>query len=90
MKDLQQTLTSFNPNILLLLMSYGVSRFKFLSMCWYRSMKPFQTNLNLVIIFFNRMNGSFPVVAFSSNDLMWIKTSKKIFFYIYNSIIFDD
>ena len=52
MKDLQQTLTSFNPNILLLLMSYGVSRFKFLSMCWYRSMKPFQTNLNLVIIFF--------------------------------------
>ena len=78
-KYLQKTLNSMNDFLLLILMSYVGSCFKLLRMHWYRSMKPFRTNLKLVIkkhlcTFYN----SCPGVKFSSNCVMLNGMSKYI------------
>ena len=48
-KYLQQTLNSINEFLLSLVMSYVGYCFKLLRMSWYKMMKPFRTNLKLVI-----------------------------------------
>ena len=49
MKDMKQKLNSMNEFLILLVMSYVVSGLKILRMSSYTSMKPFCTNLELVI-----------------------------------------
>ena len=89
MKYLQQTLNSMNAFLLSLLMSYVGSWFKLLRISWYRSIKPFQTNLKLVIKkYLCSLHESFPRVDSSSNDVMLIETSKYISSYNINSISF--
>ena len=71
MKYLKQTLSSINAFLLSLMMSYVGSQFKLLRMSWYRSMKLFQTKLNLVInTYLCIWNEYFPEVYSSSNDLV--------------------
>ena len=90
MKYLQQTLNSMNAFLLLLVMSYVVSHFKLLRMPWYRSMKPFRTNLQ---IFIKRhlcsLHYYFPGFENSSNNVMLIEMSRYICLYNFNTISLD-
>ena len=89
MKDSQKNLKSMNDFLLLLVMSYVVSQLKLLSMSWYRNMKPFLTNLKLVIEkYLCIFPESFLKIDCSSNDLMLSELGKYIYSYNFNSISF--
>ena len=90
MKDLVQTLNLMNSFLILLVMSYMGSQLKILRISWYSSMKPFQTNLKLVIKkFFCSWHESFPGVEYSSNYLVLSVMSKYISSYNLMSIMFE-
>ena len=90
MKYLQQTLNSSNAFLMFLVMSDVGSRFELLRMYSYRRMKPFRTNLRLVI---NKCVCSLdefsPWVHSFSNGVMLIEMSKYISSYSFNSISFE-
>ena len=87
---MQQNLNSINDFLMSLVMSYVGSWFKLLRISWYRIMKPFVTNLKLVINkYLCRLNESFPGVDFYSNFFVSIEISKYISSYNLNSITFD-
>ena len=70
-KYLKQNLNSINAFIIALVMSYVVYSYNLLQMYWYKSIKPFQTKLKLVIQkYLCNMHASFPSVDSSYNDGM--------------------
>ena len=67
-KYLQQTLNSINAFLRSLMKSYGGSCHNLLRVSWYKSIKPFQRNLKLVInIYLYGMHNPFPSVDSSYN-----------------------
>ena len=76
-KYLQQTLISIIAFLLFLVMLYVGLGIKLLRLSWYKSMKPFRTNLKLVMEKnVCGIHDYFPGVDYSSNDFMlWTKGS---------------
>ena len=88
--NIWKTLNSMNAFCLSLVMSYIGSQFKWLWMSWYKTMKPFQTHLKLVIKkYLFRFHESFLGVKPSSNYLMLSEMSEYISSYNFKSISFD-
>ena len=80
-KDLKLTLKSMNAFIISLVIYFMGSRFKILRMSWYKSMKPFQDNLELVMKkYLFSWHDSFPGVDTFSNDQVLSSMSKYISF----------
>ena len=80
MKYLVKTLNSMNDFLMLLVMSYVGKQLKILRMYWYSSMKPFQTNLYLVMNkFLCSWNVSLPEVYYYYNDMMLSVTGRYIY-----------
>ena len=78
-KYLKHSLNSINEFLLLLVMSFVGSQLKILRMSWYTSMKPFRTNLELVIKkYLCSWHDSFDGVDSSSNYQVLSVTSKYI------------
>ena len=78
-KYLKHNLNSMNEFNLSFMMSFLGSRFKILKMSWYTSMKPFQTNLEIVIKkYLCCWRDSLPRAYSSSNDQTFSVMSKYI------------
>ena len=78
---LQQNLNSINAFLMSLVMSYVGSRFKLLTMSWYKNMIPFRTNFKLFIKkILCGVHDYFPGVDSSSNDDMLSRMSTYICF----------
>ena len=69
--SLKYTLSSIDPFLMLLVMLFVGSFSKLSWISWYKNMKPFRSNLKLVINkYVCGMNSQFPIDKCSDNDFM--------------------